>query len=149
MNQHKYIRFKGDYSKLKSMGYEFQRLFARNYMQWHNNETRIWKKGADVTIERVLNHSGAFLELYLRHRKAEPWTTPGVFGGVYLRTVVNRDNGEVSFDYSGYLQQERVQLASGEYNHTYECVHFTPKLLEPLDTLIDLNWVEVAERSVP
>jgi len=43
-----YVKFTGDYSKLKSMGFTFQKLFAGNYMQWEKNGFRIWKKGAEL-----------------------------------------------------------------------------------------------------
>ena len=40
-----YVKFTGDYSKLKGMGFTFQKLFANNYMQWERNSFRVWKKG--------------------------------------------------------------------------------------------------------
>lgn len=43
-----YVKFTGDYSKLKSMGFTFQRLFAGNYMQWHRDHYRVWKKAAEL-----------------------------------------------------------------------------------------------------
>lgn len=44
-----YLKFTGEFAKLKSMGYEFQKLFAANYMQWHKNGLRIFKRGSDIT----------------------------------------------------------------------------------------------------
>lgn len=44
-----YVKFTGDYSKLKGMGFTFQKLYAGNYMQWEKNHFRIWKKGSDIT----------------------------------------------------------------------------------------------------
>ena len=44
-----YVKFTGDYSKLKSMGYTFQRLYAANYMQWNRGDLRVWRKGSDIT----------------------------------------------------------------------------------------------------
>lgn len=44
-----YVKFTGDYSMLKSMGFTFQRLFAGNYMQWCRDHLRVWKKGSDIT----------------------------------------------------------------------------------------------------
>ncbi len=48
MNQG-YLKFTGDYSKLKSMGYTFQKLYARNYMSWNKAGVFIFKKGSDIT----------------------------------------------------------------------------------------------------
>ncbi len=44
-----YLKFTGEYKQLKTMGYEFQKLFAGNYMQWHKNGLRIFKRGSDIT----------------------------------------------------------------------------------------------------
>lgn len=44
-----YVKFTGDYSKLKSMGFTFQKLFANNYMQWEKDHFRVWKGGHDIT----------------------------------------------------------------------------------------------------
>ena len=49
MRDQGYLKFTGDYKKLKSMGFEFQKLYANNYMQWHKNHFRVWKKGSDIT----------------------------------------------------------------------------------------------------
>lgn len=71
---YKFIEFSGDYSKLKSMGFSFQKLYAGNYMQWAHSDsefgssTRIWKKGSEVTIDRLTNYEGFFLEALLKAR---------------------------------------------------------------------------------
>ena len=76
-----YIKFIGDYSKLKPMGFEFQRLYASNYMQWHKDGYRVWKKGAELTIDKVSNSEGEFFKLLLGYREHNtPLTlTRGVF----------------------------------------------------------------------
>ena len=48
-----YIKFTGKYAELKDKGFEFQKLFANNYMQWRRDGIRVWKKGGDVTCENV------------------------------------------------------------------------------------------------
>lgn len=49
MSKQGYVKFTGEYNKLKGMGYEFQKLYASNYMQWCKDHFRIWKKGNDIT----------------------------------------------------------------------------------------------------
>lgn len=53
-SQEKYrdIKFVGDYKRLKKeFGFKFQRLFADNYISYHNDRTiYVWRKGADVTV---------------------------------------------------------------------------------------------------
>jgi len=43
-----YLKFTGEYNKLKTMGYDFQKLYAANYMQWHKDGIRIFKRGATI-----------------------------------------------------------------------------------------------------
>ena len=97
---YKYIKFIGDYSKLKTMGYEFQKLFANDYMQWskrsdgeYSPTTRIWKKGAEVTMDRLTNYEGSFFELYMDYKQRGeelPWHTSNFFRKhTTLRVITN------------------------------------------------------------
>ena len=159
MATHKYIKFTGDYSKLKYMGYTFQKLYAGNYMQWAKQgggewspTTRVWKKGADVTIDCLTNYEGAFFELYTSVNplpwydlsKAEP----------SLRVVTNNQDCSVSFDNKEYFEQERKnQKHFQEGNEDAVSIILQPvwvkqRDLKPLDDLIKLGWVELAEVEV-
>ncbi len=137
----KYIRFTGDYGKLKSMGFGFQRLFAGNYMQWCNKNTRVWKRGTEVTHDRLTNFEGAFLELYLATDDL-PIDDRG-----HLRVFTDRENDSVSFDQQAWIDEGRARMKDPEndklYNH--DVVYLSSVDLEPLGELIDLGWVEVAE----
>lgn len=44
-----WVKFTGDYAELKNMGFEFQKLYGNNYMQWSKNGFRVWKRGHDIT----------------------------------------------------------------------------------------------------
>lgn len=46
-----YLKFNGPLSELKSLGFEFCKLFADNRMQWNYEEFRIWKRGSILTID--------------------------------------------------------------------------------------------------
>jgi hypothetical protein len=169
---HKYIKFTGDYSKLKSMGYEFQKLFANDYMQWskrsgneYSPTTRIWKKGAEVTMDRLTNYEGSFFELYMEYKtngKELPWYTFG--RSTYLRIVTNRAEGSVSFDYELYRELERRRMRVfieyeergeeipddlAEELFALESITITPKQLTALDELVNLGWVELGTIEVP
>lgn len=65
MLSNKYIKFKGDYSQLKNLGFSFQKLYANNYMQWEKDGVRIFKKGSELTIGRISNFEGEFLYKFL------------------------------------------------------------------------------------
>ena len=140
-----YIKFTGEFGKLKSMGFEFQKLYASNYMQWCNDETRVWKKGCDVTMDRI-PCEGLFFELYMQHRDSLPWSKPGPFGGTYLRVIYDRRNETVSFGYNEYTRQRRAAMddPSSEYPQL-ECIAMTERTLAPLEAFIKLGWVELGE----
>lgn len=137
--EHKYIKFTGDYSKLKTMDYEFQKLYAGNYMQWCNDGTRIWKKGGDVTIDRLTNFEGSFFEKYLAE-KPEPWGERSKA----IRVITNREDGTVTFDYNVYIEMQKRLFADPENaSYDHECVLISTRMLAPLDKLIELGWVEL------
>ena len=162
---YKYIKFTGDYSKLKPMGYEFQRLFAGNYMQWSKASdgewsptTRIWKKGTEVTMDALTNYEGAFFELYMEYKtngKEIPWYTSTSLGThTWLRVITNNVDRTVSFDYNTYIEQERANYALFDTDDTDAMSHdlcsvvMDAKTLAALDKLIDLGWVELGTIEV-
>jgi hypothetical protein len=53
--EHSIIKFTGEYKELKSMGYEFQKMYAGNYRQWRHQEAQIgiWQRGADIEHDRI------------------------------------------------------------------------------------------------
>lgn len=162
---HKYIKFTGDYSKLKSMGYEFQKLFANDYMQWskasdgeYSPTTRIWKKGAEVTMDRLTNYEGVFFELYMEYKtngKELPWHTSNFFRKhTTLRVITNNVDYTVSFDYNTYIEQERANHIAWDKDkdanttHDLQSVPMDIKTLAALDELIALGWVELGTVEV-
>ena len=71
-----YLAFHGDYSALKHRGFVFQKLYANNYMQWsletkkHIGYIRIWKRGAEVTVDELTNFEGSFFQGLLALQEA-------------------------------------------------------------------------------
>jgi len=165
MTTYKYIKFIGDYSKLMSMGYEFQKLYASNYMQWSKQSdgewsptTRIWKKGTEVTMDALTNYEGVFFELYMEYKangKDIPWHTSTSFGThTWLRVITNNVDRTVSFDYNTYIEQERANHRAWDKDkdaittHDLNSVVVDAKVLAALDELIDLGWVELGTIEV-
>lgn len=142
MNKNTYIKFTGDFSKLKTMGFTFQRLYANNYMQWCNDDTRVWKKGSDVTIGHLTNFEGEFFAQYMELRPNLPWSKPGPFGGSYLRFIVDHKTGTGSFDYDSYIKETREDYREDRAPRL-ESIPMTERLLAPLEELIKLGWVEL------
>ena len=161
MTIHKIIKFTGDYSKLKPMGYEFQKLFAGNYMQWCKRSggewsptTRIFKKGADVCMDHLTNFEGPFFELYMdyKNRGEElPWEDM-MYSGRSLKLVTKQSDFSVSFDYKLYIDQERANMRAFEKDpkadipdsaFDLQTTWLKESHLVALDELIALGWVEL------
>jgi hypothetical protein len=87
-----YIKFIGDYSKLKSQGYTFQKLYAGNYMQWEKDGFRVWKRGAELTIDDLTNYEGSFLKMLIDNRWKE---SKLVSRNGFLRVVKNNETFEI------------------------------------------------------
>lgn len=107
----KYIKFTGEYAKLKELGYVFQKLFANNYMQWNNNGFRVWKKGAELTIDKFTNYEGAVFELLFCDDDLDVTTLLKRIKsgfGERLPVFINTKTGEASFDRNGYREQMRA-----------------------------------------
>ena len=151
---HKYIKFTGDYAKLKSMGYVFQKLYASNYMQWCHEDTgiRVWKRGSDVSIGCVINHTGVFLEALLNGGikiRDKP-----LYGKSYGVVYTNRETGELTNDETGYYAEQKawgkaVQADDEELLDTlplnWSSVVISFALMHKLGELNKLGWIEVAE----
>ena len=159
MTIHKIIKFTGDYSKLKTMGYEFQKLYAGNYMQWCKRSggewsptTRIFKKGSDVCMDRLTNFEGPFFELYMDYKnrgEALPWEDM-LYSGRSLKLVTRQSDFSVSFDYLSYVEQERANIKAIEKDPDTTDLSFDLQTnwlkehhLTALDELITLGWVEL------
>lgn len=46
-----YVRFTGEFKKLKGMGYKFGKYFASNYIGYSRGKLMIWKAGKDITYD--------------------------------------------------------------------------------------------------
>lgn len=136
---HTFIKFTGDYSKLKSMGYSFQKLYAANYMQWCNGDTRVWKKGTDVTLDRLTNFEGPFFELFMHHYNNQ---IPIEFRHNVVSVICNNEDYTVSLDQTAYRQQWDDMVA-GPLTQSL----VSRDSLNPLLELIKLGWVELGIRG--
>jgi hypothetical protein len=141
MRSNRYIRFTGEYSKLKSLGYEFQRLFAGNYMQWHKDGVRVWKRGAEVTIDRLTNYEGEFLEFLLECRRTDTklvsrWKTVGFY--------LNSKTGAITVDRAGYRAQMDAMGGDVDLEWIWSQVGVSPELIKRIMEWYDMGWIKVS-----
>lgn len=104
----KVLKFVGNYGDLKKHGFTFQKLYARNYMQWSKKVKgdhciSVWKKGAEVEIDDLYNLSGIVAEYILNNDPIDICAEGArrVFkdGLVVLRFTLDKENREaVSYD---------------------------------------------------
>ena len=151
-----YIKFTGDYSKLNSMGFTFQKLYAANYMQWEKGGLRIWKKGHDITHDEYNLYK---LITFLRTKPAVRAIPEGYGNSVFSFFKFYKDNTNQDYDYLPYTEENRKRLGDNMHAwlkvtddtprselppcHTSTIV--TEKLVRMLEELEALGWYEVVE----
>ena len=150
------VKFTGDFKELKKLGYSFQKLYAKNYMQWDNGDISIWKKGGDVTSTNFHNFFPAIVNFFLSKGvddisyKKSYANADSFYGYIY----VNPNNFECSFDKSHYLSDmKKVYRLIEEENSEKETADllknawvqfvFTPESIQPLVELIERNLISV------
>jgi hypothetical protein len=151
----KLIRFTGDYSKLKNMGFVFQKLYASNYMQWSHEDAgiRIWKAGKDLTISRVGSMEGQLLQLlidrvplYARGDVDDP-NTP-----VFMYS--NRLTNELTFDDTEMVEQRKAlyNLKSADditsRHSLWRTEDVTVSTIRVLRDLHKLGWIHVVDAKI-
>lgn len=57
-----YIKFTGEFKSLKSIGFEFRKLYANNHICYKKDEIWVWKKEKDVEIDSLYGNSHILLQ---------------------------------------------------------------------------------------
>jgi hypothetical protein len=147
-DEYGYVKFLGDYSKLKSMGFTFQKLFAGNYMQWSRDGFRVWKKGSDITHDRVnLFKLIRFLRTEQVVRQSDKFIT-------FFKFYTDEENN--IYDYYPLtdenikkMNDNRKLWSADNYDennpppHLGEYEHFKIKDLELLREFKEMGWYEL------
>ena len=150
-----YVKFTGDYSKLKSMGFTFQKLYANNYMQWERRSFRVWKKGHDIVHD---DYNLFRLIKFLRtNPRLRTHTYPnGDVSHSFYKMYYGDEFNAYNYDYHA-PSKEIVQKFQDYYKACNDrsddepfpepigdMVFITPELLKDLQELKDLGWYELA-----
>lgn len=148
-----YVKFTGDYSKLKTIGYKFQKLYASNYMQWNKGDLRVWRKGSDIT------HDEFNLYDFLSFMRTNPElrTMKGYRGGVYRSYLITIDdeNNTTCLPYTAENSQLYFDNIKAWHDWDEESGEPAPiqmyskcvndDLMEQLKELEDLGWYELVD----
>lgn len=150
-----YVKFTGDYSKLKGMGFTFQKLFAGNYMQWCRNHFRVWKRGAELEHDRFK----LFKLIRFMRTKPELGETNFLDGShrfVFYKMYYATEYNDYDYDYHPYDEEHRQLFA--DYNQAVgehregddfpepigDVVFVGKKDMDVLKEFEDLGWYELA-----
>lgn len=153
-----YVKFTGDYKKLKSMGFEFQKLYASNYMQWCKNHFRVWKKGSDIT------HDDYDLYKLITFLRTNPTVRSYKDKEGNLESITFykfRDSNDDPYNYYYAERNEENDKRYADNNkawtnlpkdcpdedlpHSYDWVWVKKDTLDFLQELKDLGWYELVE----
>ena len=152
MSEYGYVKFTGEYAKLKEMGFEFQKLYASNYMQWSKNGFRVWKRGGDIT------HDDCDLYKLITFLETKPICRTGSKHITFFKVYDNKGNDYCyhPFDDEHIKQYRDVMDAWGKVNDdTHEdklppqwtTQAVTNDTLELLKEWKEMGWWELAEYS--
>jgi hypothetical protein len=143
---HKNIKFTGDYSKLLSMGFKFQKLYANNYMQWEKetqeylSSVRVWKKGSQITIDSLTNYEGFFLDELLRLKNLNKPINLTKFKTIQF--VKNPETFEISFEQADIdYVNEQTGLLYKQYNDLEKILPL-PENFQSLLPIKQKEWQE-------
>lgn len=138
-----YVKFTGDYSKLKSMGFTFQKLFANNYMQWERDGFRVWKKGAELEHDEWKLFK---LITFLESNPAVKTTTMrnGETATVFYKMYYDTPHNAHEYDYYPW-DEEHVNIFKDYYQTVHEYCEDNSKLFpEPIGESICLYEKDLA-----
>lgn len=181
IQQRLYLAFHGDYNALKNRGFVFQKLYANNYLQWaletekHLGYVRVWKRGAEVTVDELTNYAGSFFQGLLALQANNQSPRAPRHASDYIEFIKDDATAVARFDdeaFNCYDAQRRASYAycdllNDKYGHIddaqaqreaaqkdghtfpeqrYYLACISPQAIQPVLDMIAEGWVTVALR---
>lgn len=147
-----YVRFTGDFSGLKSLGYEFQKLYAANYMQWHKEGLRVWRKGSDVTSDKLREPFFSQLVQIMIDRGGKAPANEQHGNLRWCRCYLNTETNELTLDETEWVEWYKAMSEAGKADinfNLWEATALFARDLLPIKELIDQGWLEVVPLNTP
>ncbi len=167
----KIVRFKGKFTDLIPNGWTFQKLFARNYRQYHktcdgekySQGCRIWEHhGGYLEISDLSSEQSAVFVQQIIDGKISEWASeianlfrPGVKDTVYWFKIDQESEtfhpyGSDEYKRIRYLERSLVydeinNDAIHDYNERYRSWNARPELIEMLTDLVNRGWIVVED----
>jgi len=151
----KYVKFTGKYAELKKLGYEFQKLYARNYLQWNKEDLRVWKVGAEVTNDSWGSLFGIILEQLLTlDLNNLPFKKCDRFDDyLYLYVYTHKDRNTGTLDRSEWFECDKISYESYQQddrekyiNNPWTRTIIVESCIQPIIELYNKGWIEVGVR---
>jgi hypothetical protein len=162
----KYVKFTGNFSDLIPDGWHFQKLFARNYRQYHKTcDGEKYSQGC-----RIWQHLGGYLEIDLglpvevsylvveqiRNGRISEWASicRGFAGDeeiVFWLKYDVKENTFYPYHSDKYKNIRRMELelsdkhTSKEHFSRYHTCNLGAKLVDMIRDLLNKGWIEVVE----
>ena len=149
-----WVKFTGDYAKLKTMGYKFQKLYARNYMSWNRGDLWIFKVGKDITHNEFNLYD--FISFMRTNPVVREYESNARNSKIVSFLIEYDDKGNTKF--LPYDEENRRRMSrsmdawreweedSGEPAPIMMSSKAVPyELIEQLQELNDLGWYELVE----
>lgn len=137
------ISFIGDFKKLKPMGYEFHKLFARNYICYIKNDVKIWRKAKDVQILDFQDYSHLLLQYLIDNNF--------IINDKHNRIVVNTETSKIEeydvrkhelfcLDFDNMSDDEISQFEDRYHKNT-----IPQRIIETIKELYDNKLIEIVQ----
>ena len=145
----KKISFNGKYKDLKSMGYSFNKLFAKNYIVYQKKSIWIFKKNNYVEVSDLYSYSHLLIDII-----SNPCSFHGSFHDLFSNGNIvfglNLKNGNIVNlkEYEGiktfaYDNFDHESLAS--FTRSWRDVFIDKKTIEELNNLLKNGLISVNE----
>lgn len=144
------IKFTGKWTDLKPLGYKFQRLFANNYICYHQEELWIWKKGQELEIADCYDDSCLILKYLIDNNfKLPKFNT-------FVTHRIEKTCEEVNFRKHSFtsilldlkskgqtLTDEEMENMSEEHSKKYKETTLSEKTMLLLKELYEKNMIQI------
>lgn len=159
------VTYTGEYSILKNLGYNFQKLYAANYQQWNKGDIRVWKRGRVVTHDELGGRFPAVLNILLNLGVDNlPFEPSSYFTDTrYLNLYIHKDTFECTTDPTQYNEGRKRFWESWDKIKSEKALGvtpttelevedwvklvFTPESVEPLRQLIDKGLIKIQKST--
>ena len=147
--------FMGEYSKLKRMGFTFQKLYASNRMHWIKNNLIICKKHrtfryCDLPMD-VLIHLVLLIQGEKTFDSLCKTVENVIFGGEhkFIEVIVNNNTGVISTDHQKYRAWKKLSYTAfsnddASFDHgEFSTYSVDKQRFDEIKKFVDLRWLVV------